>query len=163
MASEVIARGRGFSIETDGDVLRLSRARGGGLRLGVYISAGLAAVLMLNGGVQIAMSHAGAGVLLLVLGAVAGAAARAMARVRLPPRDIEIREGQVRGADGVVLASVGDVNLDTRIDWTDGMGGTRLARVLWLRWRGGRFPLYKSYDKRELETIRQRLAAFGLR
>lgn len=162
MDTELIARDRGFSIEIAGDLVRFSRASRGGLTLAAIIAWGLVFLFAINGGVQLALGHIGAGIILLILGGAVALVARWRSRVRSPGAVVELAGGQLRDQDGRALAAAKDARVKTSIDWTDGMGGLRFARVLSLRWRGGRLPIYKSYDKREIEAVRRRLADFGL-
>jgi hypothetical protein len=88
---------------------------------------------------------------------------RYRARQDGPGEQLIARGNALYAADGQQLAALTDVSCETSVDWTDGMGGFRFARILSLRWPGGSRPIYKSYDQSELARLRSELASLGIR
>lgn len=74
-----------------------------------------------------------------------------------------LRNGALWNAADQKLAPLSELWLSTNIDWTDGMGGLKLARVVHLRWPDGSLPVFRTYDRAEVEKLLTALAAFGLR
>ena len=104
---------------------------------------------------------------LFVLSALAFAVGRrAYLRLRIdrPRARLRLRLDAASLTDerGEVLAQRAQLHIRTRIDWTDGMGGFRLARVVSLRWPQGEVPIFRSYDKKLVQALTQELAQQGL-
>lgn len=102
---------------------------------------------------------------LAVLAGLAGRFAYRTYRARAagPGECLVADDGVLRSADGRAQAQLREVRIDIRIDPTDGMGGLRFARVLWLRWPGGGRAVFKSYDQGELARLGAELAKAGIR
>jgi hypothetical protein len=181
-SEQILASGRGYRI-LKSDRLVFERPADGAplvawIGLGVSFLAGLVAL----GLVARAASNASergdliGGVLILVALAVVSfiVGRRALrrtlrARERAGPRLI-LDDSSLRNEQGDELAPRGKVRLRTNIDFTDGMGGFRWARVLSLCWPDAGLPrslpmsvpIFRTYDKGELHKLRQALAALGI-
>lgn len=108
---------------------------------------------------------AAAGLFLLSgLALVIGRRAYLRLRIDRPRARLRLRLDSASLSDelGEVLAQRARLRTRTRIDWADGMGGFRLARVVSLCWPQGEVPIFRSYDKGMVEALNQALAQQGL-
>ena len=69
----------------------------------------------------------------------------------------------LRNDRGDVLASRDQLSTRTRIDLTDGMGGFRWARVVYLCWPQGEVAIFRSYEKRSVQGLCQALSELGIK
>lgn len=72
---------------------------------------------------------------------------------------LRLAHGVLTGTDGAICARPGELRLAVKIDWTDGMGGLRFMRVLWLIWPKGRTIIYKNYDQDAVAAVQRAVAA----
>lgn len=141
-----------------------------------FISGGVALVLLLAGVALGAQALGGAAPPGLWVGAALAVAIGALAalvsrralrsyRQRAQSGGVQhtLRQGALWDAAGRQLAPASVLSLSVRIDWTDGMGGLRLMRVLRLRWPGGSLELMRTYDRAELDRLVAALSARGLK
>ncbi len=75
---------------------------------------------------------------------------------------LSLSEQGLRTERGDTLAPLSQLRLDVRIDWSDGMGGFRFCRILSLSWPGQRIAVFRSYDKKEVQALRDALTQLGL-
>ncbi len=164
MASTVFANEKPFMIEVAEDKLCFVHTQRSRAALGALIGAGLVALLTINGVVQLAMAQVGAGLVLFGLTAALLAVTVVIWRRRRPPRTrvVTLDGGGLRDPDDNVLAQRSELSVRVGIDWTDGMGGVRLARQISLHWPRGRLQIYKTYDKEELARVRRCLVDRGI-
>lgn len=73
-------------------------------------------------------------------------------------KQLVLTHGRLEDEHGQRLAAAGEVTVRTAIDWTDGTGGLRLARLVKLCWPSGQATIYKTFDKNQLATVRAALA-----
>ncbi|MFN0246635.1 MAG: hypothetical protein ACKV2T_06985 [Kofleriaceae bacterium] len=152
-----------YAIEVlDGEMrfARTDRSRAG---LFALIAAGLAAMMVINGVVQMVLTHLAAGAVLLGLGTLFVLVAILVFKKRRPPTTttLTLSKGTLRDGE-TAIAAASEIRPQVQIDWTDGMGGLRFARVVSLRWKHGRLPIFKTYDKREVGEIQRYLADHGI-
>jgi hypothetical protein len=105
--------------------------------------------------------------LLFVLSALAFALGRrGLRRLRSEREQASLRlvvdAAGLRGEGDPPLAPRSALRLSTRIDLTDGMGGFRWARVVSLRWPQGEVPIFRSYDKAQVQALCRELAGLGI-
>jgi membrane protein implicated in regulation of membrane protease activity len=109
------------------------------------------------------------GAVLLWGGAVLAffAGRRALRRLALDQKkagaQLLLDDAALRNLRGEVLAERAQLSTRTRIDLTDGMGGFRWARVVYLCWPQGEVVIFRSYEKRAVQGLCQALAGLGIR
>lgn len=182
----VLAEGRGFRIAAatagtasdaaSASVLSFEDKNTRGPLLVTFISGGVALVLLLSGVALGAQALSGAAPPGLGVGAAVAATLGVLAALlsRRALRSYQkrassggvqhtLRQGALWDAAGQKLAPASALSLSVHIDWTDGMGGLRLMRVLRLRWPGGSVVLFRTYDRAELDRLVAALSARGLK
>ncbi len=164
MSTKALRNEHPYAIEMAGDEILFHRTNGSGVRLLSLITGGLAFLMFVNGLVQLVLLQFVAGGILLALGTLFGFVATiAWRKLRsVTTQTVTLAKGALRVGDTMV-ALADDLQLQVQVDWTDGMGGLRFARVVSLRWQQGKLPIYKSYDKDEIEAVRRCLADHGIR
>lgn len=176
-SEQTLAAGCGFRVLKSDNQLIFERPSGGASPLFGWISLGLSFLGVLVGISLIGQSigspqesadlRAGA-VILFALAAVAFFSGRRVLgrwrrqREELGPR-LVLFDTALRNEQGEALAPKNILGVYTNIDWTDGMGGFRFARIVSLRWDKESVPIFKSYDKQEIKNLREALAAQGLK
>jgi hypothetical protein len=152
-----------YAIEVLDGEMRFARTDRSSAGLFALITGGLALLMLINGAVQMAMTHVTAGAVLLGIGGVFAVIALLVFKNRRPPttKTLTLSKGTLRDGD-TAIASASELRTQVQIDWTDGMGGLRFARVVSLRWKQGKLPIYKTYDKREIGEIQRYLADHGI-
>jgi hypothetical protein len=178
-SEQILATGHGYRI-TRTDRVSFERPDPHGSTLGAWITLGVGALGGLVALALLAQSFGnpakrgdliGGTLVLGTIGVIAfflgrRALRRALLiRTRLGPR-LFVDTTALRNEQGDELAPRDQLKLRVRIDLTDGMGGFRWARILYLCWPAQRssralllaVPIFKTYDKRELVQLQQTLA-----
>lgn len=172
LAEFSLAEEYGYRIVTnpDGTGLTFIDLQTRGPSIFAWISGGVAVLLGVLAGVQFVMLARGGAqlppaspILLSLLALLAAWGCwRGLARYRSrqtgPGKRLVLAKGQLTDGQGHRLAAGSAITVRVAIDWTDGTGGLRLARLLVLRWPGGQATLYKTFDKNQLATVRAALA-----
>ena len=177
MPSEhLLASDHGFRIFQADQDLVFERPAGATSPLSAWIPLGISFLGILVGTSLIAQSFSDAearadlrtgSVLLFLLSGLAFALGRrAYRRLRIEQEQAGVRlrldATALRNDRGEQLAARDGLRIRTRIDLTDGMGGFRWARVLYLCWPQGDVPIFRSYDKAQVQKLASDLGRLGL-
>lgn len=169
----LLASDHGFRITKTDEDLRFERPAGASSPLTAWIPLGLCFMAVLVGISLFAQSFSdvearadlrtGAFVLFLLAALAFALGRRAYRRLRHEREQAGLRlhldASGLRADGGEVLAPRATLRTRTAIDLTDGMGGFRWARVVYLTWPQGELPIFRSYDKKQVHALHQELAA----
>lgn len=175
-SEQVLAVGRGFRIAKTDQQLIFEREHSATAQMVAFIAGTVSFVAIF-----VALALAGeamadkqarasllpvAAVLLFVASLAFFIALRAARRARVQRKRIATRivldETALRNETGEELAPRSSLYIRTGIDFTDGMGGFRFARVMSLCWPGQRTLVFKSYDADEMKRLERELAVCGI-
>lgn len=176
-SEHVLAHDHGFRIQKFDDKILFERPAGAAspllawLPLGLGFMGTLVGLALFSGSFSDAEARADlrtGAVLLWAFSALAFAIGRrGYRRLKLDREQagaqLCLDDSALRNHRGDALASRTQLTTRTRIDLTDGMGGFRWARVVYLCWPGGEVAIFRSYEKRIVRELGQALAGLGIK
>lgn len=172
-SESILASDQGYRVLRVGEGVVFERPAGSLSPLAAWLPWGLGASGALVGIALFSQSSTdlgaradlrGAAVILFILAAVAfligrRAYRRLSSERRIGPTRLHLDATALRHEGGEIVAERARLRIHTRIAWTDGMGGFRWARVVYLTWPQGELPIFRSYDKNQVHALHQELAA----